>query len=261
MTELKTQAFSSWPEDQQKLADTFVSKTLLSRLDKRVQEAKNLTWGVKDVFDKVAPPLRTIFSKYPCDLPTLAQKFPTEAAPIHEIEHQLETEQDELQIQELYKQRDRLIWQLYLLNLQTENSDLASHFSELVASDFDFSKLTRPADFFNLVAELRYEQMESQNVLELFGKDHFAFKKFFFELFDLNASELHINGYIIPIKKTVVSGTHPHLHSFSEMELYDEFPLEYELDLKNAPFSVEDRVVFDQLFADKLGNEKDKLKI
>ena len=40
----KTQEFSSWTEDQQKFADTFVSKTLLSRLDKRVQEAKNLTW-------------------------------------------------------------------------------------------------------------------------------------------------------------------------------------------------------------------------
>lgn len=216
---------------------------------------------MKDVFDKVAPPLRTIFSKYPCDLPTLLQRFPTEGAQITEIENQLESEQDELQIKELNKQKDRLIWQLYLLDLQTKNPDLAAHFSELLASDFDFSKLTRPADFFKLVAEMRYEQMETQNILDLFGNDHLAFKKFFLELFDLNASELHVNGCAIPIKKTVISGAHPNFQSFSEMELYDELPLEYELDLKNAPFSVEDRAVFDQLFADRLEDEKEKLKI
>ena len=207
---------------------------------------------MKDVFDKVAPPLRTLFSKYPCDVSTLIQKFPIEATPIYEIEHKLGGEQDELQIQEFYRQRDHIIWQLYLLDLQTKNADLALHFSELVKSDFDFSKLTRPADFFKLIAESRYEQMENQNILELFGKEHFAFKKFFFDLFDLNASELHLDGYAIPIKKTIVSGYHSHLHSFLELELYDELPLEYELDLKNVPFSVEDRAVLEQFFADKL---------
>jgi hypothetical protein len=38
---------------------------IISRLQNRVTKAKELIDGVKDAFDKVCPPMRTIFLKYP----------------------------------------------------------------------------------------------------------------------------------------------------------------------------------------------------
>lgn len=53
MSALKNSSFDDWTVDQQKFSDTFMSKSLFSRLQNKVQEAKNLISEVKTVFDKV----------------------------------------------------------------------------------------------------------------------------------------------------------------------------------------------------------------
>lgn len=93
--------------------------------------------------------------------------------------------------------------------------------------------------------------MENEHLLGLFGADQLSFKDFFTELFDLQTDQLSLNGYQIPVKKRVVTGAHSQLKNFSEWSVFDDLPLEYEIDIGQVPFSIEDRSIFKKLFIDR----------
>lgn len=262
MSALKHRSFSDWTTDQQRFADAFMSKSIFSRLYQKVQEAKNLIGEVKTIFDKVSAPISTIFLTYPCSVEELLQKYPEEKVLLEGVWQELEkSDLDEHSIQALLKQQDDLIRKIYLRDLESKNTSIAWHLKELLESDFDFSRLTQPADFFQQLAIMRYKQLEDAGIVSLFSPYPQDFKDFFLTLFDLNSDTLQLNGKSIPIKKRVLAQSHPQLQNLSDFQLFDTLPLEFELDLTNLNLSIEDKAVFEQLFKSfqKDGEDQNKL--
>jgi len=249
VTAIKTKAFQDRAHDQQTFVDAFVSKAVISRLHKRVEEMKILINDVKDTFDKVVPFFPTIFQQFPVNFSALLQVFPEKKQVYDALEKEYEAATSDAERDLIAEKINALYWEVYLADLATKEPKLCAYLTELKKLDFDFSFLSDQSGFFSLIAQMRLKQMKDGTMLSFFGQDTAAFEKFFLELFDLNTSEISVSGYTIPVKKKVLPGKHWDYNNFFYGQSSDALPLEYELDISKVPLSVEDRYSFERLFA------------
>ena len=249
VTAIKTKAFQDRAHDQQTFVDAFVSKAVISRLHKRVEEMKILINDVKDTFDKVVPFFSTIFQQFPANFSALLQVFPEKKQAYDALGKEYEAATSDAERDLIVEKINALYWEVYLADLATKEPKLCAYLTELKKSDFDFSLLSDQSGFFSLIAQMRLKQMKDGTMLSFFGQDTAAFEKFFLELFDLTTSEISVSGYTIPVKKKVLPGKHWDYNNFFYGQSSDALPLEYELDISKVPLSVEDRYSFERLFA------------
>ena len=206
---LQTGDFQSRTPDQKKLFDTMLSRTVVKRLQNRVNLMDRLITDTKDVFNNVLPPFHVIFNQYPFDREQLKAKYPTEFQDIEQMETQLSTEESEEGRKLLSAQIEQKFREIYLHDLQISKPILANTLQKLYTHQFDFSTLTtaESSGLFSELAKMRLEQMISETqIREIFDLNVANFEHFFVNLFDLNSSNLQIGRYNFPIQKTVLGG-------------------------------------------------------
>lgn len=94
---------------------------------------------------------------------------------------------------------------LYLKDLEAQNSQIAAILKKLIQEKFDFSKLTLQelTTFFSDLAKARIQEMKDKNVMEVFEQYNSAdFESFFLDLFDFSKGELNLDGHKLKITKT-----------------------------------------------------------
>jgi len=206
---LQTANFQSRTPDQKKLFDTILSRTVVKRLQNRVNLMDRLITDTKDVFNNVLPPFHVIFNQYPFDREQLKAKYPNEFQDIEQMETQLSTEESEEGRKLLSAQIEQKFREIYLHDLQISKPILANTLQKLYTHQFDFSTLTptESSELFSELAKMRLEQMLSETqIREIFDLNVANFEHFFVNLFDLNSSNLQIGRYNFPIQKTVLGG-------------------------------------------------------
>lgn len=139
---LQTANFQSRTPDQKKLFDTMLSRTVVKRLQNRVNLMDRLITDTKDVFNNVLPPFHVIFNQYPFDREQLKAKYPNEFQDIEQMETQLSTEESEEGRKLLSAQIEQKFREIYLHDLQISKPILANTLQKLYTHQFDFSTLT-----------------------------------------------------------------------------------------------------------------------
>ena len=263
ITDIETTEFWAWDPDHRQVIDTVTSKMIISRLQNRVTKAKELIDGVKDAFDKVCPPMRTIFLKYPMLKRDEIEWKPSLGllnARLKALEDQYWDTEDETELEAIQKEYDEIMWKIYLDELSTKEPQLYEYMQELYDHNFDFSLWTDTDTrglkkyFFEKLWDIRYEQLDSEWAILLFWTDEIKFRDFFKSLFDITATTMTISGINIPVKKTIKKGENLNLKSLQDYQNFDEFPMEIEVDISdlatNNTISAEDRLLLKRLFHD-----------
>ena len=260
---LQTGDFQSRTPDQKKLFDTMLSRTVVKRIQNRVNLMDRLITDTKDVFNNVLPPFHVIFNQYPFDREQLKAKYPTEFQDIEQMETQLSTEESEEGRKLLSAQIEQKFREIYLHDLQISKPILANTLQKLYAHQFDFSTLTptESSELFSELAKMRLEQMLSDTqIREIFDLNVANFEHFFMNLFDLNSSNLQIGGYSFPIQKTVLGGARWSLTSPWDMLSEKDLPLEFKISgLNSNQISLENRQMIQKLFKNQISDDLDSV--
>lgn len=260
---LQTGDFQSRTPDQKKLFDTMLSRTVIKRLQNRVNLMDRLITDTKDVFNNVLPPFHVIFNQYPFDREQLKAKYPTEFQDIEQMETQLSTEESEEGRKLLSAQIEQKFREIYLHDLQISKPILANTLQKLYTHQFDFSTLTptESSELFSELAKMRLEQMLSDTqIREIFDLNVANFEHFFMNLFDLNSSNLQIGGYSFPIQKTVLGGARWSLTSPWDMLSEKDLPLEFKISgLNSNQISLENRQMIQKLFKNQISDDLDSV--
>lgn len=260
---LQTANFQSRTPDQKKLFDTMLSRTVVKRLQNRVNLMDRLITDTKDVFNNVLPPFHVIFNQYPFDREQLKAKYPTEFQDIEQMETQLSTEESEEARKLLSAQIEQKFREIYLHDLQISKPILANTLQKLYTHQFDFSTLTptESSELFSELAKMRLEQMLSETqIREIFDLNVVNFEHFFMNLFDLNSSNLQIGRYNFPIQKTVLGGTRWTLTSPWDMLSEKDLPLEFKISgLNSDQISLENRQMIQRLFKNQISDDLDSV--
>ena len=260
---LQTGDFQSRTPDQKKLFDTMLSRTVVKRLQNRVNLMDRLITDTKDVFNNVLPPFHVIFNQYPFDREQLKAKYPTEFQDIEQMETQLSTEESEEARKLLSAQIEQKFREIYLHDLQISKPILANTLQKLYTHQFDFSTLTptESSELFSELAKMRLEQMLSETqIREIFDLNVVNFEHFFMNLFDLNSSNLQIGRYNFPIQKTVLGGTRWTLTSPWDMLNEKDLPLEFKISgLNSDQISLENRQMIQKLFKNQISDDLDSV--
>ena len=260
---LQTGDFQSRTPDQKKLFDTMLSRTVVKRLQNRVNLMDRLITDTKDVFNNVLPPFHVIFNQYPFDREQLKAKYPNEFQDIEQMETQLSTEESEEGRKLLSAQIEQKFREIYLHDLQISKPILANTLQKLYTHQFDFSTLTpaESSELFSELAKMRLEQMLSDTqIREIFDLNVANFEHFFMNLFDLNSSNLQIGGYSFPIQKTVLGGARWSLTSPRDMLSEKDLPLEFKISgLNSNQISLENRQMIQKLFKNQISDDLDSV--
>lgn len=260
---LQTGDFQSRTPDQKKLFDTMLSRTVVKRLQNRVNLMDRLITDTKDVFNNVLPPFHVIFNQYPFDREQLKAKYPTEFQDIDQMETQLSTEESEEGRKLLSAQIEQKFREIYLHDLQISKPILANTLQKLYTHQFDFSILTptESSELFSELAKMRLEQMLSETqIREIFDLNVVNFEHFFMNLFDLNSSNLQIGRYSFPIQKTVLGGARWALTSPWDMLNEKDLPLEFKISgLNSDQISLENRQMIQKLFKNQISDDLDSV--
>lgn len=260
---LQTGDFQSRTPDQKKLFDTMLSRTVVKRLQNRVNLMDRLITDTKDVFNNVLPPFHVIFNQYPFDREQLKAKYPTEFQDIEQMETQLSTEESEEGRKLLSAQIEQKFREIYLHDLQISKPILANTLQKLYTHQFDFSTLTptESSELFSELAKMRLEQMLSDTqIREIFDLNVVNFEHFFMNLFDLNSSNLQIGRYNFPIQKTVLGGARWTLTSPWDMLDEKDLPLEFKISgLNSDQISLENRQMIQKLFKNQISDDLDSV--
>lgn len=260
---LQTGDFQSRTPDQKKLFDTMLSRTVVKRLQNRVNLMDRLITDTKDVFNNVLPPFHVIFNQYPFDREQLKAKYPTEFQDIEQMETQLSTEESEEARKLLSAQIEQKFREIYLHDLQISKPILANTLQKLYTHQFDFSTLTptESSELFSELAKMRLEQMLSDTqIREIFDLNVANFEHFFMNLFDLNSSNLQIGRYSFPIQKTVLGGARWTLTSPWDMLNEKDLPLEFKISgLNSDQISLENRQMIQKLFKNQISDDLDSV--
>ena len=260
---LQTGDFQSRTPDQKKLFDTMLSRTVVKRLQNRVNLMDRLITDTKDVFNNVLPPFHVIFNQYPFDREQLKAKYPTEFQDIEQMETQLSTEESEEARKLLSAQIEQKFREIYLHDLQISKPILANTLQKLYTHQFDFSTLTptESSELFSELAKMRLEQMLSETqIREIFDLNVANFEHFFMNLFDLNSSNLQIGRYNFPIQKTVLGGARWTLTSPWDMLNEKDIPLEFKISgLNSDQISLENRQMIQKLFKNQISDDLDSV--
>lgn len=260
---LQTGDFQSRTPDQKKLFDTMLSRTVVKRLQNRVNLMDRLITDTKDVFNNVLPPFHVIFNQYPFDREQLKAKYPTEFQDIEQMETQLSTEESEEGRKLLSAQIEQKFREIYLHDLQISKPILANTLQKLYTHQFDFSILTptESSELFSELAKMRLEQMLSETqIREIFDLNVVNFEHFFVNLFDLNSSNLQIGRYNFPIQKTVLGGARWTLTSPWDMLNEKDLPLEFKISgLNSDQISLENRQMIQKLFKNQISDDLDSV--
>ena len=260
---LQTANFQSRTPDQKKLFDTMLSRTVVKRLQNRVNLMDRLITDTKDVFNNVLPPFHVIFNQYPFDREQLKAKYPNEFQDIEQMETQLSTEESEEGRKLLSAQIEQKFREIYLHDLQISKPILANTLQKLYTHQFDFSTLTptESSELFSELAKMRLEQMLSDTqIREIFDLNVANFEHFFMNLFDLNSSNLQIGGYSFPIQKTVLGGARWSLTSPWDMLSEKDLPLEFKISgLNSNQISLENRQMIQKLFKNQISDDLDSV--
>lgn len=260
---LQTANFQSRTPDQKKLFDTMLSRTVVKRLQNRVNLMDRLITDTKDVFNNVLPPFHVIFNQYPFDREQLKAKYPTEFQDIEQMETQLSTEESEEGRKLLSAQIEQKFREIYLHDLQISKPILANTLQKLYTHQFDFSTLTptESSELFSELAKMRLEQMLSETqIREIFDLNVVNFEHFFMNLFDLNSSNLQIGRYNLPIQKTVLGGARWSLTSPWDMLKEKDLPLEFKISgLNSDQISLENRQMIQKLFKNHISDDLDSV--
>ena len=260
---LQTANFQSRTPDQKKLFDTMLSRTVVKRLQNRVNLMDRLITDTKDVFNNVLPPFHVIFNQYPFDREQLKAKYPNEFQDIEQMETQLSTEESEEGRKLLSAQIEQKFREIYLHDLQISKPILANTLQKLYTHQFDFSTLTatESSELFSELAKMRLEQMLSDTqIREIFDLNVANFEHFFMNLFDLNSSNLQIGRYNFPIQKTVLGGARWSLTSPWDMLGEKDLPLEFKISgLNSDQISLENRQMIQKLFKNQISDDLDSV--
>ena len=260
---LQTGDFQSRTPDQKKLFDTMLSRTVVKRLQNRVNLMDRLITDTKDVFNNVLPPFHVIFNQYPFDREQLKAKYPTEFQDIEQMETQLSTEESEEASKLLSAQIEQKFREIYLHDLQISKPILANTLQKLYTHQFDFSTLTptESSELFSELAKMRLEQMLSETqIREIFDLNVVNFEHFFMNLFDLNSSNLQIGRYSFPIQKTVLGGVRWSLTSPWDMLSEKDLALEFKISgLNSDQISLENRQMIQKLFKNQISDDLDSV--
>ena len=260
---LQTANFQSRTPDQKKLFDTMLSRTVVKRLQNRVNLMDRLITDTKDVFNNVLPPFHVIFNQYPFDREQLKAKYPNEFQDIEQMETQLSTEESEEGRKLLSAQIEQKFREIYLHDLQISKPILANTLQKLYSHQFDFSTLTtaESSELFSELAKMRLEQMLSETqIREIFDLNVANFEHFFMNLFDLNSSNLQIGGYSFPIQKTVLGGARWALTSPWDMLSEKDLPLEFKISgLNSDQITLENRQMIQKLFKNQISDDLDSV--
>ena len=260
---LQTGDFQSRTPDQKKLFDTMLSRTVVKRLQNRVNLMDRLITDTKDVFNNVLPPFHVIFNQYPFDREQLKTKYPTEFQNIEHMETQLSREESEEGRKLLSAQIEQKFREIYLHDLQISKPILANILQKLYTHQFDFSTLTtaESSELFSELAKMRLEQMLSETqIREIFDLNVVNFEHFFMNLFDLNSSNLQIGRYSFPIQKTVLGGARWTLTSPWDMLNEKDLPLEFKISgLNSDQISLENRQMIQKLFKNQISDDLDSV--
>ena len=260
---LQTANFQSRTPDQKKLFDTMLSRSVVKRLQNRVNLMDRLITDTKDVFNNVLPPFHVIFNQYPFDREQLKTKYPTEFQNIEHMETQLSREESEEGRKLLSAQIEQKFREIYLHDLQISKPILANTLQKLYAHQFDFSTLTtaESSELFSELAKMRLEQMLSETqIREIFDLNVVNFEHFFMNLFDLNSSNLQIGRYNFPIQKTVLGGARWTLTSPWDMLSEKDLPLEFKISgLNSDQISLENRQMIQKLFKNQISDDLDSV--
>ena len=260
---LQTANFQSRTPDQKKLFDTMLSRTVVKRLQNRVNLMNRLITDTKDVFNNVLPPFHVIFNQYPFDREQLKAKYPTEFQDIEQMETQLSTEESEERRKFLSLQVEQKFREIYLHDLQISKPILANTLQKLYTHQFDFSTLTptESSELFSELAKMRLEQMLSETqIREIFDLNVVNFEHFFMNLFDLNSSNLQIGRYNFPIQKTILGGARWALTSPWDMLSEKDLPLEFKISgLNGDQISLENRQMIQKLFKNQISDDLDSV--
>lgn len=260
---LQTANFQSRTPDQKKLFDTMLSRTVVKRLQNRVNLMDRLITDTKDVFNNVLPPFHMIFNQYPFDREQLKAKYPTEFQDIEQMETQLSTEESEEGRRLLSAQIEQKFREIYLHDLQISKPILANTLQKLYTHQFDFSTLTtaESSELFSELAKMRLEQMLSETqIREIFDLNVVNFEHFFMNLFDLNSSNLQIGRYSFPIQKTILRGARWALTSPWDMLSEKDLPLEFKISgLNSDQISLENRQMIQKLFKNQISDDLDSV--
>lgn len=260
---LQTANFQSRTLDQKKLFDTMLSRTVVKRLQNRVNLMDRLITDTKDVFNNVLPPFHVIFNQYPFDREQLKAKYPTEFQEVEQMENQLSTEESEEGRKLLSAQIEQKFREIYLHDLQISKPILANTLQKLYTHQFDFSILTptESSELFSELAKMRLEQMFSETqIREIFDLNVANFEHFFMNLFDLNSSNLQIGRYRFPIQKTILGGARWALTSPWDMLSEKDLPLEFKISgLNSDQISLENRQMIQKLFKNQISDDLDSV--
>lgn len=260
---LQTANFQSRTPDQKKLFDTMLSRTVVKRLQNRVNLMDRLITDTKDVFNNILPPFHVIFNQYPFDREQLKAKYPTEFQDIEQMETQLSTEESEEGRRLLSAQIEQKFREIYLHDLQISKPILANTLQKLYTHQFDFSTLTtaESSELFSELAKMRLEQMLSETqIREIFDLNVVNFEHFFMNLFDLNSSNLQIGRYSFPIQKTILRGARWALTSPWDMLSEKDLPLEFKISgLNSDQISLENRQMIQKLFKNQISDDLDSV--
>lgn len=260
---LQTANFQSRTPDQKKLFDTMLSRTVVKRLQNRVNLMDRLITDTKDVFNNVLPPFHVIFNQYPFDREQLKAKYPTEFQDIEQMENQLSTEESEEARKLLSAQIEQKFREIYLHDLQISKPILANTLQKLYTHQFDFSTLTatESSELFSELAKMRLEQMLSETqIREIFDLNVVNFEHFFMNLFDLNSSNLQIGRYSFPIQKTILGGARWALTSPWDMLSEKDLPLEFKISgLNSYQITLENHQMIQKLFKNQISDDLDSV--
>lgn len=252
MRAVENDDFQKWPSDTQQLFDGLMSKTVISRLQKRMQLMWDLLNGMQDIFNNTLPPLSTLLQKYPFNYEALALAYPNEWQIINDLQDTITEDSSEEQLNLIRKQIHEKQLELYFKDLKNKNPALGTIMVKLYHHNFDFTILDpkEQSDFFWFLAEYRLEALEHQNLIKLFDEhDPEAFKHYFKELFDLGKDTIDLGGVQLKINKSVNSNTLPSNFNLEDMAVSKDIPLEFTLTwLSSTDFSPEQRQLFTQLF-------------
>lgn len=141
------------------------------------------------------PGLNAIFKKYPFKYKDLQQKYPQEWARITQLQSQIVDGISDEQWEAIHQEIHRIELDLYLKDIQKEDTELADAIKHLIEEDGDYSKLSSQ-DFSRLMKELVEDslaKMKDKNLTKLFDHYHVSdFENFFRNVYDLGQNKLKI---------------------------------------------------------------------
>lgn len=257
--------FTTWPAEQKKLFDAMTSSILITRMQDRIKQMTDLMNGVDGVFSQVLPPLSTFFKKYPFDFQELKQKYPAEADRIEQHYAKITEDTSEEETKLILQEVQKMELELYLKDLEAQNTQLAPILKKLIVEQFDFSKLSEDelTLFFSDLSKARIQELNDKNVMKVFEEYNVAdFETFFLELFDFSKGELNLDGHKLKITKTADGQSFGGISTLQDMAAMTEMPLSFTISgFKDAGLALENLQMLGKLFGKQVLDDNAKVEL